>query len=334
VNDPSEERSIATGVEPSGARPAARGGRTGSVALALAAAFGWATYYLFVLRGTPGTAPSAILVYPFVVGGGAFALSAIVSGHGPAIAREWRSPSAYLRTTLMLGMQVSILAATYLTGPVDASLLSLIGDVVATPLIIAALFAGPRASLGRPLFVLGLLLSLLGGSLAIVGGRRLSAVHGLGWLAVIAVPIAVGFYFILSARASESAPYSAVVGQSMLGAALGALLIAPLIPGGWAGLVGMGPVLFALLAVNGLVSFFAAPTFYFLAIHREGIVVPSMLMTAIPIFTLLLSVGILGLALPWLGLLGIPIAVAGALLTLATVGASSPSADRWARPGR
>jgi EamA-like transporter family protein len=329
---PAGERSIASTVEPSGAGRVPFGGRTGSIAVALAAAFGWATYYLFVLRGTPTTAPSAILVYPFAIGGGAFGLGAIASGHGRSFARVWGSPAAYLRTLLMLGMQVSILAATYLAGPVDASLLSLIGDVVATPLLTAAMFSGPRRSLGRPLFALGLVLSLAGGSLAIIGGRKLSAVHGFGWLAVVVVPVAVGLYFILCARASETTPTSVVVGQSMLGAAIGAVLIAPLVPGGWGGLVGLGTVPLALLAANGLVSFFAAPALYFLAIRREGIVVPSMLMTAIPIFTLLLSVAFLGETLPWLGLLGIPIAVAGALIALRTISPASPSDDRWARP--
>ncbi|MGP8078543.1 MAG: EamA family transporter [Thermoplasmata archaeon] len=231
----------------------------------------------------------------------------------------------------MLGMQVSILAATYLTGPVDASLLSLIGDVVATPIIAAALFAGPRSALGRPLVIAGLLLSLAGGTLAIVAGRRVASVHGLGWLAVAAAPIAVGLYFLLAARASESAPTSAVVGQSLLGAALGALLIAPLVPGGWAGLVRIGPEPFALLVGNGLVSFFVAPALYFLSIRREGIVVPPMLMTAIPIFTLVLSVEVLGQTVPWLGLLGIPIAVGGALVVLRSLVEAPGSSDRWAR---
>jgi drug/metabolite transporter (DMT)-like permease len=301
--------------------------------MALAAAFGWSTYYLFVLWDTPGTAPSAILLYPFAIGGLCYALWAIAAGQGVEFARIWRSPDAYARTALMLGMQLSILAATYLTGAVDASLLSLIGDVVATPILAAALFAGPRSALGRPLFLTGLVLSLAGGTLAIVGGRRISGIHGLGWLAVLVAPVAVGFYFILSARAAESAPASAVVGQSLIGAAIGVVIVAPLVPGGWDGLVRVGAVPFALLAANGVVSFFLAPALYFLSIRREGIILPPMLMTAIPIFTLLLSVEVLHEKVPWLGLAGIPVAVVGGLLTLRAIVAVPPSADRWARPG-
>jgi len=300
--------------------------RSPAVALALAAALGWATYYLFVLWGSPGTAPSAILAYPFLVGGVAFAALATIRGDGRAFVRIWASPAAYLRTGLMLAMQISILAATYLVGPVDASLLSLLGDVVVTPVLVAAWLGGDGAMLRRPRFVAGLLLSLAGGTLAIVGGRQLTTVHGWGWLTVGAVPLSVAFYFILSARANESAPPTAVVGQSMLGAAIGAILVAPWIPGGWPGLVRATPPLATLLVLNGVVSFFVAPTLYFAAIRRAGIVVPAMLMTAIPIFTLLLSVGVLGLSLPWLGAVGIPVAVVGALLVLGTAG--GPAVER------
>ncbi|HTP54213.1 MAG TPA: DMT family transporter [Thermoplasmata archaeon] len=313
-----------------GAGTISRAAQRVSVGISLAAAFGWATYYLFVLWDTPGTAPSAILFYPFAVGGGAYALWAVASGHGSAFARLWRTPEAYARTALMLAMQLTILAATYLTGAVDASLLSLIGDVVATPLLAAALFAGPRSALRRPPVVAGLLLSLAGGSLAIVGGRRVMGVHGVGWIAVLAAPIAVALYFLLAARASDSVDSSAVVGQTIVGAAIGSLVVAPLVPGGWSGVTHVATVPLALLAANGLISFFVAPALYFLALRREGIVVPPMLMTAIPIFTLALSVGVLGERVPWLGLLGIPIAVVGAILTLRTIAPTAPSEDRWA----
>lgn len=300
--------------------------------MALGAAFGWSTYYLFVLWDTPGTAPSAILLYPFLFGAAAYTAWAFAQGNGRAVATVWRASGAYLRAGLMLAMQLSVLAATYLAGPVDASLLSLIGDVVATPLIAAALFAGPRSSLGRPLFVAGLILSLAGGTLAIVGGQRVGAIHGFGWLAVIVAPLAVAFYFLLAARASDEAPPAAVVGQSLLGATIGVLIVAPLLPGGWEGIARVGALPLALLAVNGLVSFFVAPALYFLSIRREGIGVPPMLMTAIPIFTLVLSVGVLKEHLPELALAGIPIAVVGALATLRSVVSAPTAQDRWARP--
>jgi len=287
-----------------------------AIVASVLSAFLWATYYLFVLWVTPGTAPSAILAYPFLVGGVAYAGWAIAQGHTRVFLALWRDPMAYVRVSLLFGMQVSVLAATYLTGPVDASLLSLIGDVVLTPIVVALLIAGYRSHIATPLFAVGIIVSLAGGTMAIVGGQSLSAVHGWGWLAVPGVTLTVALYFLLTARANRTMPASAVVGQSMLAAGVLILIVAPVFPGGWAGLVTVAPVPLFLLALCGLTSFFFAPALYFLALNRVGFVIPPMLMTAIPVFTLLLSAGVLGIALPLIGVLGIPVAVAGAVLAL------------------
>jgi drug/metabolite transporter (DMT)-like permease len=141
-------------------------------------------------------------------------------------------------------------------------------------------------------------------------------VSGLGWLAVVVAPVAVGFYFLLAARAGESTSIGAVVGQATLAAALVILVIAPLLPGGEAGIVQVGARPAALLVLNGLVSFFLAPFAYFRAIAREGYVVPPMLMTAIPAFTLVLSALVLHLPVALLALAGIPVAIVGGVLIL------------------
>jgi len=287
-------------------------------------ALAWATYYLFVLWDTPGTAPSAILAYPFVVGGLAYAGWAVASGHGREFVALWSNPAAWIRVALLVGMQVSVLAATYLTGPVDASLLSLIGDVVLTPALVALLIATYRAQIATPLFAVGIIVSLAGGTMAIVGGQKLTAVHGWGWLAVPGVPLFVAAYFLLTARANRTIAPSAVVAQSMLAAGAMFLLAAPLFPGGWHGLITVAAVPMALLAVCGLTSFFLAPALYFLALSEVGLVIPPMLMTAIPVFTLLLSAGVLGIALPLIGVLGIPVAVVGGVIALRAESAGEP----------
>lgn len=280
------------------------------------AAFGWSSYYIFVLAISPGTAPSAVLVYPFVLGGVAYAGWAFATGAGAAFVSVWRTPGAYVRTALLVGMQLSVLASTYLTGPVDASLLSLIGDVVATPILVAVFLGAYRDRVRSPVFAVGLVLSLVGGTLAIAGGRSLSVVRGVGWLAVPAVPLTVAAFFVLAARESERTPSAAVVGQSMLGAGLLLALLAPAIPGGWAALARVSAPAFVVLLVTGLTSFFLAAVLYFAAIARAGLVLPPMLMTGIPVFTLLLSGLVLGLRLPFVAVLGIPIAVVGALVAL------------------
>ena len=300
--------------------------RTRSIAivLALLSALLWSTYYLFVLWATPGARPSAVLFYPFLFGGVAYVGWAVALGHGRTVAALWTQPAAYLRAGLLVGMQVAVLASTYLIGPVDTSLLALIGDVVLTPIVVAYLLGIGRAHVQTSLFAAGLVLSLAGGTMTIVAGQRLTAISTWGWLVVPAVPICVAFYFLLTARENIRLPPSAVVGQTAIAAALGTALLAPLLPGGWAGLGTVRPVPLFLLALTGVTSFFLAQVCYFAAVERAGLIIPPMLMTGIPVFTLLLSSVFLGLALPWLGVLGIPVAVAGAILALREESAPEP----------
>ncbi len=288
-----------------------------AAALAVLAAFLWATYYLFVLAVSPGTRPSAVLFYPFLGAAVAFLLWGAARGRAGRLLSTFAEPASYVRLALLLGMQASVLAATYLTGPVDAALLSLLGDVVATPLVVAGIYRTHRGELRTPLVLGGLLLSVAGGTLAIAGGHRLAAVGASGWLVVGAVPVTVAFFFVLTARAARYAPVPIVVGQSMVGAAICAALLAPLLPGGLAGIASIRPEPLVLLVTNGLASFFLAQLLYFLAIERAGLVFPPMLMTGIPVFTLLLSAAVLGIPPALLGVLGVPVAAAGGVLALA-----------------
>ncbi len=299
--------------------------RATAVGLVVLSAFLWATYYLFVLWATPAATPSSILVVPFLVGGSAYLGLATARGAGRTFLRLFLAPSAYVRILLLIGMQVSVLAATYLTGPVDSSLLSLIGDVVATPIAAATLYGVHRRQLFSVLFAVGVGLNLVGGGLAIAGGQRLAAVPPLGWLIVPAIPLTVALYVLLTARANESLPQSAVVGQSMLGAGLVLVLLSPLLPGGAGTLFSPPPKALLLLVATGMTSFFGSPVLYFAAIGRVGLVLPPMLMTGIPVFTLLLSAVFLGLSPPLVALLGIPIAVAGGLVAIRAE-AAAPSA--------
>jgi drug/metabolite transporter (DMT)-like permease len=289
---------------------------TAAVGLPLAAAFLWAAYYIFVLAVTPGTRPAAVFVYPFLFGGAAYTIWCFVEGNGRVLLRLWLQPTAYLRVALLLGMQISVLAGTYLAGPVDTSLLSLIGDVVLTPIIVAFWFAAYRARFTAPLLWLGMGLCLLGGGLAILGNQGLTVVHDWGYLVIVAIPLTVAFFFVSAAKENERTPPSAVVGQSMLAAGIFGLALSPLIPGGLPGLVAVPPIPLLILAVTGLTSFFLAPAMYFESLRKAGLVVPPMMMTGIPVFAAILSWGILGIAIPPIGLVGIPVAVVGAIVAL------------------
>jgi len=306
--------------------PFSWGVRERAVAYCLIAALMWALYYPFVLGARSGASPAATIVYPFLFGGAAYALYAGVRGFGRPFLRLWAQGSAWLRVAFLLGMQLSVLASTYLAGPVDTSLLSLIGDVVLTPIVVALFWSSHRGNIGTGWFAVGLVLSLIGGTLTIAGGQTLGRVVGAAWIAVAAVPLMVAVYFLLSAYENERTPAPAVIGQTMVAGAVLSVVLSPLLPGGLASLSTVSREAVGLLALTGVTSFFLAPWLYFRAIEEAGIVIPPMMMTGIPVFTLLLSAFVLGLGLPPLAALGIPVAVVGAVLTLR--GESEPPASR------
>ncbi len=163
--------------------------------------------------------------------------------------------------------------------------------------------------------------------MAIVGGHGLSALSGWGYVVLVTIPVTVAVFFLASARENERNPPSAVVGQAMLAAGLFGLVISPLLPGGVASLVVVNPFAILVLAATGVSSFFLAPALYFESIRRTGLVVPPLMMTGIPVFAALLSWGILGIAIPWIGALGIPVAVVGAVLALRGETSGEPSAS-------
>jgi drug/metabolite transporter (DMT)-like permease len=285
-----------------------------AAALAVFAAFLWATYYIFVLSVASG--PAAIVAWPFLVAGAAFLVYVAYLGHLRQFLDLWRSPMAYLRASLLIGMQISVLASTYVAGPVDTSLLSLVGDAALTPLLLIAIYREGADRARSPFFLGGLALSIGGAALTIVGGQGAKVIHGVGWLVAPLVPLTVALYFLLSARASLRTPSDAVLAQSMIVAGFGAIALSPLLPQGVGGL-GVGSVHdAAFLVILGLTSFFLAQVVYFKAIELAGIFLPTLLMATIPVFTLVVAVTVLGESSTWLALAGIPIAVAGGLIAL------------------
>jgi len=283
--------------------------------LALVAAFLWSTYFFFVL-GIPGAPPSGLLADPFLVGGAAFVGLALARRQGGALRELFADPGGYLRAGLLVAMQVGVLAATYLTGAIDTSLLSLLGDVVATPVMLWIVYREGGGQFRRPTFVGGLAITTIGATLVIGGGAAVTPLAGWAWVVAPSVPVIVALYFLYTARTSQSRPMAAVVGQATLAAGLASIGLSPLLPGGLAGLV--PPTPFAALSVVGLgiTSFFVAPYLYFRAIEEGGLILAAVLMTGIPVFTLGLSLGLLGAAPPVIGLLGVPIAVVGTIIAL------------------
>ena len=287
-----------------------------AIRLAVLAAFLWSTYYVFVLGLGGNLSAASLIVYPFLFGGLAYFAWVVAGGELGDFWATWRQPAAYLRAVLLMGMQVSVLAATYAAGPIDSALLSLIGDVVVTPLLVMVIFAETRGMIRSSAFLTGITLCLAGGTLTLIGGQTVRAIHGAAWLVAAAVPLTVAFYFLLTAQENRRTSPSCVLAQATLAAAGGSVLISPFLPGGLPSLLAPTLPQVGILVGMGVVVFFLAPVAYFRGIEEAGLLLPAMLMAAIPAFTLALSVLFLGISPPYLAILGIPVAGVGAIFAM------------------
>ena len=246
-----------------------------AAAAALLAAFIWAGYYFFILALTPTTRSAALFTYPFLFGGLTYTGWALRSGHGRIWLSLWASPMAWARVALIVTMQLSVLASTYLAGPVETSLLTLVGDVVMTPALLLLLFGEGRAQARSPSFLAGITLSTLGASLTIIGGTALHALPLVALPLAVIVPASVALYFLASARANRRLPSPAVVGQATLGGGLIGVVLSPLFPGGFASLAIPSVGALLLLVALGVTSFYLGPVLYFWAIERAGMILPG-----------------------------------------------------------
>jgi drug/metabolite transporter (DMT)-like permease len=306
--------------------PAALQRRTQAVAFALLAAFLWASYYLFILELKSSISFSALLVWPFLAGGVAYAFWAYPRGELPRLLGGLAEGGTWLRAVLLLATQAVVLGITLSGGAVDSALLALVGDVILCPLLARALVGEGRGLLESPGFLVGLILSASGATLTIVQGGSAEPLRGLVLVGAIVMPVILAAYFLSAANANRDHPISAVAAGAALGAGVLALLLAPILPGGWAG-VWIGPWPLLLLAVCGLVTFWLGPDLYFRAIRKSGLTLPALLMTGIPVFTLGFTVLATGSLPTPLGLLGIPVAAVGALFAVRSTSGAGPLAE-------
>ncbi len=311
------------------------GGRSALLA-ALLAAFFWAAYYGFVLGLRGAVSPVAVITYPFLIGGAAFLARSAYRGELAAWVPLLVSPAQWARVLMFWGAQVGIVLLTLESAAVDASLLSLVGDAVATPLLVLVLFREGPERLRSPLFLAGLVLSTGGASLTILAGGALEPLSGLSIAVAPLVPVLVAGFYTGTARAARRAPVDALVGQAALAAAALGVPLALVLPAASGSLALPGPTAFGLLAATGLVSFFVAPRLFFAAIDRAGILLPALLMATIPIFTLGIAALLSGSVPPPLGLAGVPVAVVGAVLAVEGVAGrpGPPAGGGSPDPGR
>ncbi len=288
-----------------------------AIGLAFVASFLWAAYYPFIVV-VPASWDGAVLAFPFLFGAlPLLALNAIRGLHG----KETSPLSKNFLGMCLLGgafmalLQLDVILSTRAVGAVLTAIFTLLGDVVAIPLFSFLLWREGASRVLSWKFWLGAAVAAAGALLAIVGG---GGDLPLGWrfLALeLPIPLLVGAYFALVAQMTQKARIDQVVGPVTLSGFVLSLLFLPLL-GGPGQLVAPPAWVYVDLLAVGLTTFFIAPWAFFGAGKRVSIVIPSVVNATIPIFTLLLMVGLLGTAITPLEVLGIPIAFGGAFLAI------------------
>jgi drug/metabolite transporter (DMT)-like permease len=291
--------------------------KTLGVAASTGAAFLWSTYYFFLVLGLPRAPLAPTLIVPFLAGGlGFLALTAGERGGGVRrVFTMMTTGPGLLRAALLVFMQLDVVLVTRLAGPVTTALITLLADVVATPLLLYIVWGEGRLRLAHPPFWVGVMLSSLGATLTILIGHTLA--FGIpALLAGLPLPFLVAFYFLLLNQAGRKDPLPVVVGSaSLLGTAFTAVG-ATLLLGPVAAFGGISLVQYGILVVMGLTSFWLGPWAYLWAAERLSIVIPSVLQAFIPVFTLLLGFLLLPAETPWIAIVGVPLAFVGSVLAI------------------
>jgi drug/metabolite transporter (DMT)-like permease len=285
-----------------------------ALGLSLLASVLWAAYYPLIVV-LPSSADGVVLVLPFLFG--ALPFLALRSRTGPGDPSGERTPLyAYVVAGIfMMALQLDVIVSTRLVGAVPTAIFTLLGDVVAIPIISFLFWREGSQRVLAPKFWVGAIVATVGATLAIAAGE--SALP-LGWkLAAleIPIPILVGLYFAFVARLTQKVPIQRVVGPVTLCGFLASLVALPFL-GGLPSFGVLPPLGYVDLLVVGLTTFFVAPWAFFEASRRVSVVIPAVVNATIPIFTMVFMVGFLGAPIYLLALLGIPLAFGGALLAI------------------
>ncbi len=207
-----------------------------AVVLSVTAAFLWASYYFIALAIAPQISLAELIVLPFLIGGVAYAAISARQGSLPAYAQLLREPRSWGRASLYAGIQLTVVAVTLYSGPVDTALLTLVGDVLLTPLVAATLYGHGRRQVMAVAFWVGVVFVSAGAALTIISAGAAEPLRGYALVDGILLPAFIALYFVMSAEAARTQPADAIVGATCIQAGVLVLILTPFVGGalgGW-----------------------------------------------------------------------------------------------------
>ena len=292
--------------------------------LAIMAAFFWSTYYIF-LHMIGRADAFTVFIYPSLVGGFLFALYGFVSEGN--IRLPERKADLLIPAFGYLSSQIVIIFSARINGGVLTSTFVLVGDAILSPFIIFALGRNrfiPRFSL----FIPGLLVLVVSAFvLSAFGGKF--AVHSLaGLVLIVADPILISlFYVYLNGRIMIDGMARILAPTFLVASLISLPVFLFLYPVFYIGVP--DPYELLVLIVIGVTSMFGGYFLFFAASKISGFTLSSILMSMIPVFTLLLSAAFISIPLTFSSVVLVFLAVFGASLCTLSFGEgrSSETAD-------
>ncbi|MEM3852282.1 MAG: DMT family transporter [Methanomassiliicoccales archaeon] len=253
--------------------------RTG--ALSAMAAFVWASYYplLFFVREL---GPLSLFFYPSLFGGIAFlgyGFLARKTGR-PTRKRDFVIPAAGY-----LSSQWSIILSSLLNGVILTSTFVLLGDTLLSP---AIMILGGRSK-NRPImpyFITGMAILLFSVIFLSVQGPLKVEFSPLPMAVLVLTPVLVSLFFIYTNERIETDGLVSILTPCFLVAALISL---PLVLTGRIGGLNVNMVELGVLISIGITSMFLGYLFFFVASDSGNFVLASVLMSLIPVFTVILQ---------------------------------------------
>jgi len=251
---------------------------------AMLAAFLWSTYYIFI-HYLGAYSPLILFSIPSIIGGLLFLFLAAVTGRRLIAVRHrhFILPSAGY-----FASQMVIIISALLNGGVITAVFILIGDALLSPLLVFML-GWNRAVPKKSIFVPGVVILMLSASLLSLYGHLVKVQSFTGMTALVFTPVFTSLYFIYTDRSIMQEGVSAVLAPAFL---IPGLLSLPFLA-----FYGRIPVIsprdiFLFLSI-GATSMFAGYLLFFEASRISTFVLSSVLMSMIPVFTLLLSVSLI-----------------------------------------
>jgi drug/metabolite transporter (DMT)-like permease len=277
--------------------------------IAVASAFVWSTYYIF-LHMLGKLSYFSIFLYPSLAGGILFVLYGLITEGRVRLPSKKRD--IIIPALGFLASQFMIILSTEVNGGVITATFVLVGDAIISPSIIYLIGRNrfvPNLSLFFPGIVLLVVSSAI---LSLFGGQF--GVHSLyGLMLIVTVPVLIALFFVYTNERIMVDGMARILTPTFFISSLIVffpfLIISPQVV---LALPDYADIL--ILIVTGATSMFAGYLLFFAASRLTGFTLTSILMCMIPVFTLLLSAALIGVSLTTTSLGLIIAAVLGAAL--------------------